>query len=161
MQETYVRIYQAAQRQEIHHPKSFMLKIARNLALNHIGSADAMSHLAATEVSVDGAGDLEAGRDAVAESLDVIAQAEEEFLVFCRAVRELPVQCRRVFVLRKVYGLSQQQVAKRLSISEATVEKHVAKGIVACLSHMKAGGYARNGRMSRRARPKAMMGKRP
>ena len=151
VQETYVRIFQAAQRQHIHHPKSFMLRTARNLALNHIGSADAMSHLEAIEsiVSEEVASDIEIDERTASESLEAVAQAEEEFLMFCRAVRELPAQCRRVFVLRKVYGLSQQEVARHIGISEATVEKHVAKGVVACAAYMKAIGYARDRRNSR------------
>ena len=40
------------------------------------------------------------------------------------AVRQLPEQCRRVFVLKKVYGYSQREIAKELSLSESTVEKH-------------------------------------
>lgn len=149
VQETYVRIYQAAQREHIHHPKSFMLRTARNLALNHIGSADAMSHLASTELEIDADGEMQAGQSAISEPLETVAQAEEEFLMFCRAVRELPLQCRRVFVLKKVYGLSQQEIAGHLGISEATVEKHIAKGIVACTAYMKNIGYARDGRSSR------------
>jgi len=146
VQETYVRIYQAAQRQQIHHPKAFMLRTARNLALNHVGSADAMSHLASTEWDVDADEDTNQWQNAISEPLETAAQTDEEFLMFCRAVCELPVQCRRVFVLRKVYGLSQQEVAKHLGISEATVEKHVAKGVVACGAYMKAIGYARGKR---------------
>jgi RNA polymerase sigma-70 factor (ECF subfamily) len=144
VQETYVRIYQAAQRQEIHHPKSFMLKTARNLALNHVGSADAMSHLASIELDTDSDEDMDMWRNAISEPLESMAQTQEEFLLFCRAVCELPVQCRRVFVLRKVYGLSQEEVAKHLGISQTTVEKHVAKGVVACGAYMKAIGYARD-----------------
>jgi RNA polymerase sigma-70 factor (ECF subfamily) len=144
VQETYVRIYQAAQRQEIHHPKSFMLKTARNLALNHVGSADAMSHLASIELDTDSDEDMDMWRNAISEPLESMAQTQEEFLLFCRAVCELPVQCRRVFVLRKVYGLSQEEVAKHLGISQTTVEKHVAKGVVACGTYMKAIGYARD-----------------
>jgi RNA polymerase sigma-70 factor (ECF subfamily) len=143
VQETYVRIYQAAQRQQIHHPKSFMLRTARTLALNHIGSADAMSHLASIDFNSDADEDMDVWRNAISESLESTAQTEEEFLMFCRSVCELPVQCRRVFVLRKVYGMSQQEVAKHLGISEATVEKHVAKGVITCGAYMKAIGYAR------------------
>jgi len=143
VQETYVRIYQAAQRQQIHHPKSFMLKTARNLALNHVGSADAMSHLASTLLDIDSDEDMDMWHNTISEPLEATAQTEEEFLMFCRAVCELPVQCRRVFVLRKVYGQSQHDVANHLGISEATVEKHVAKGVVACGAYMKSMGYAR------------------
>jgi RNA polymerase sigma factor (sigma-70 family) len=154
VQDTYIRIYQASQKKPIFHAKSFMLRTARNLALNHIARADAMNHLAAG--AADGetlveANDLNDGSD-VSESADTLVQAEEEFLIFCRAIRDLPLQCRRAFILRKVYGLSQREVARRLGISESTVEKHIAKGIVTSGDYMKTHGYARAGRMPTRGR---------
>jgi len=44
-------------------------------------------------------------------------------------VSELPIQCRRVFVLRKVYGYSQAEIAQELGISVSTVESHIATGM--------------------------------
>lgn len=146
VQETYVRIYQASKKGEIHHPKSFMLKTARNIALNHVTRADAMNHLAAAPETGDEA-DEDPNDNLAAlgmeESPEIFVQAEEEFLIFCRAVRELPVQCRKAFVLRKVYGMSQQEIARRLELAESTVEKHIARGVVACSAYMKQHGYAR------------------
>jgi RNA polymerase sigma factor (sigma-70 family) len=152
VQETYVRIYQASQKQTIFHPKSFMLRTARNLAMNYVSRADAMNHLADAQnypptTQVDGEGDPEADvldyEGIACESLETQAQGEEEFLLLCRAIRELPLQCRRAFILRKVYGVSQREAAKQLGISESTVEKHVAKGIVSSCAYMKLHGYTR------------------
>ena len=47
-------------------------------------------------------------------------------------VRSLPMECRQVFTLRKVYGLSQKEIATELDISENTVEQHLAKGVRLC-----------------------------
>jgi RNA polymerase sigma-70 factor (ECF subfamily) len=162
VQETYLRIYRAAQRRPIYHPRSFMLRAARNLALNHVGRADALNHLAIEELNVEvdpTAPSMEAEyQAAMSESPEALVQAEEEFLIFCRAIRELPLQCRRAFLLRKVYGFSQREVARQLGISESTVEKHIAKGLVACSVYMTARGYARAAAISgqsneRRRRP--------
>jgi RNA polymerase sigma factor (sigma-70 family) len=145
VQETYLRLYQAAKRQPIRHPKSFMLKAARNLALSHVVRADAMNHLGTQGIQFESEEEADRfERQQVAfESPEAEAQAEEEFLIFCRAIRELPLQCRRAFLLRKVYGLSQDEVARELRISESTVEKHIAKGLIACSAYMAANGYAR------------------
>ena len=48
------------------------------------------------------------------------------------AVARLPTRCRQVFTLRKVYGLSQKEIAAELNISENTVEQHLAKGMRLC-----------------------------
>jgi RNA polymerase sigma-70 factor (ECF subfamily) len=52
-------------------------------------------------------------------------------------VAQLPLQCRRAFLLKKVYGLSQKEIAGYLGISESTVEKHVAKGLLHCATRIR------------------------
>src|SRR3546814_6555002 len=44
-------------------------------------------------------------------------------------IAALPAKCREAFVLRKVQGLSQSEIAGRMRISENTVEKQVGKGL--------------------------------
>jgi RNA polymerase sigma factor (sigma-70 family) len=141
VQETYLRLFQAAKREPIRHPRSFLLTAARNLALSHVVRADAMNHLGKGKELDEEQELLE--YESPQESPEALAQSEEEFVIFCRAIRELPLQCRRAFLLRKVYGLSQQEVARYLKISESTVEKHIAKGLLACSAYMAAMGYAR------------------
>ena len=51
----------------------------------------------------------------------------QELEQLARTVGRLPTQCRRAFTLRKVFGMSQKEVATALSISEHTVEQHLAK----------------------------------
>lgn len=46
-----------------------------------------------------------------------------------QCVGQLPDRCREVFLLRKMNGLTQRQIAERLSISENTVQKHLAKAL--------------------------------
>lgn len=132
VQETYVRVCQAQSNREIISPRSFMFKTAHNIALNHVNRAE--SRL------VQSYGDSEDLDHALSAgmSLDALDQVctDEEFAQFCDAVRRLPVQCRRAFVLRKVYGYSQREIAMKLSISEKTVEKHISKGIKRCREHM-------------------------
>ena len=103
VQETYVRVCQIEGKDTIREPRSFLFKTARNLALDHVKRAE--SRLA---VSVEDIGDSEIGASdlTVDETFDRVA-SDQEFCQFCDAVRHLPVQCRRAFVLKKVYGCSQ------------------------------------------------------
>jgi RNA polymerase sigma-70 factor (ECF subfamily) len=75
------------------------------------------------------------------ENVEDRYQAEEMFVYFCRAIAELPVDCRRVFILKKVYGLSQAEIAERFAISVSMVEKHVAKGMAMTGTYMVTQGY--------------------
>ena len=136
VQETYVRVCQFEQVGNIRHPRSFLYRTARNLALDHIKRSEAR-----TTVGLPGDDEEHGGEgDGSQASLDVYDQlaAKQEFEIFCEAVQELPLQCRRVFVMRKVYGYSQKEIAQALEIGESTVEKHIAYGIKRCSSFIAA-----------------------
>lgn len=48
-------------------------------------------------------------------------------------VRSLPVECRQVFTLRKVYGYSGKEIAIRLGIPEHAVEEHLIQAARRCV----------------------------
>jgi len=63
-------------------------------------------------------------------------ESKERFLSFCRATDQLSGSVRKCFILKKVYGLSQKEIAQYLQLSESTVEKHVAKGLLKSVQYM-------------------------
>lgn len=132
VQETYVRACQAEHRDEIRTPRSFLFKTARNLALDYAKRAESRLAISVEDEQEFGLGEAQRAAN---ETFDQVA-SNEEFSHFCEAVRRLPVQCRRAFVLKKVYGYTQREIATELKISESTVEKHIAQGIKRCTYFM-------------------------
>lgn len=132
VQETYVRLCQVGAPERIQHPKSYLYRTARNLALDSLKLAD-NSMTESWSEDEEGSGAAIREYDATFEQ----AASSEEFGHFCEAVRQLPVQARRVFVLKKVYGYSQREIAKEMGLSESTVEKHIALAVRRCASLMK------------------------
>jgi RNA polymerase sigma-70 factor (ECF subfamily) len=133
VQETYVRVCQADRIDRIRTPRSFMFRTARNLALDHVKSSEYR-----LSVSADDASNAEyACADRPGDATFTSVSSNEEFARFCEAVRHLPMQCRRAFVLRKVYGYSQREIAAEMKLSENTVEKHIATGIRKCGDFMR------------------------
>lgn len=142
VQETYVKICQMDKRETVQQPKPFLMKTAKNLAYDYLKKAE--TRLA------DGV-DFESEFDANTLPYDQVFEStasSEEFAHFCEAVRELPVQCRRVFVLKKVYGYSQKEIAKEINLSESTVEKHIAVGFKRCASYMLGFGQSKSANVS-------------
>jgi len=52
-------------------------------------------------------------------------------------VRQLPEKCRQVFVMSRMEYLSHQAIAKELTISVSTVEKHIVKALKIMRTQMK------------------------
>lgn len=136
VQETYVRLCQVAGPGHIRHPKSYLFRTARNLALDSVKRAE---HRRCGSWTEEGMGNAGAEVDEVLEQ----AASSEEFGRFCEAVRLLPVQARRVFVLKKVYGYSQREIAAELGLAQSTVEKHVALAVRRCAEHLREHGRER------------------
>ncbi len=70
------------------------------------------------------------------DSVDVVATVskQQELELLTEAIQALPERCREIFTLRTAFGLTQKQIAARLSVSESTVEKQTALGIRLCAS---------------------------
>lgn len=135
VQETFLKAYNAdANDIDIRSPKAFLFRVARNLAFKELGRksrliTDYIEDLSATQF-------LEQHPSAEDEAAD-----RERLAIFCKAAASLPLQCRRAFLLRKIYGLTHQEISRELNISVSTVEKHLATGLMRCNAYMKARGF--------------------
>jgi RNA polymerase sigma factor (sigma-70 family) len=133
VQETYVRACEFSAKSEIKSASTFMTQIARNLALDYVKRAE----WRLTSVVGD---DVETlfgeAPEASAEPFRRVASSEE-FSHFCEAVRRLPLPCRKAFVLKKVYGHSQRDIARKLNLSENIVEKLIAQGVKQSVLYMR------------------------
>jgi RNA polymerase sigma-70 factor (ECF subfamily) len=129
LQETYINTYQSSLKQEISFPKAFMVKTAIRLANRHIKVAQRVDCDESIEERSDEGGEYYDATEYASQTEQEVLN-REDFGFLCEAVNELPTQCRKVFILKKVYGLSQREIAEKLGISESTVEKHVAKGLL-------------------------------
>ena len=156
VQETYVRACRASQDRKLRAPRSYMLRTARNLALDYVKRAE---YRLVDSIPDEQEFDRSAGMPREIDTLDKVC-SDEDFANFCRAVRDLPTQSRRAFVLKKVYGYTQREIAKEMKISEKTVEGHIAIGITRCKRAVKdqrskrEGGDKATGRVDRKGRDK-------
>ena len=131
VQEAYVRACQADQESLIKSPRSFLFKTVKNLALDHVKRAETRLSDSYDEDMPEIEGQSAYGTDPLEEAV-----SHEEFSLFCEAVRLLPAQCRRAFVLKKVYGYSRREIAEHMGVSENTVQTQIARGMKASLQFM-------------------------
>jgi len=129
-QETFLKAFTAEIHKEIRSPKAFLFRIAKNVALTKLTRktqliTDYIEDLGSPEVLCDAA------------SVEDQVAGQQKLAVFCQAVASLPPQCRRAFLMRKVYGLSHKEISGRLGISTSTVEKHIANGLQRCSKYMR------------------------
>ncbi|MEJ8567938.1 RNA polymerase sigma factor [Elongatibacter sediminis] len=134
LQDTYIRALESEKLQPIRSPKAYLYRICKNLALNHRQKAS--ERLNSYIEDLEDVSFHVGGR-----SLDEQVENELQFSHFCRAAKSLPPQCRKVFVLKKVYGFSNKEISERLGIAVSTVDKHLAKGLIACRDYLKRKGY--------------------
>lgn len=129
VQEAFVKAIEANNKSHVKHPKPYMYQTVKNLALNEIKKKSG------NDVQSLGDFDLDIVLQ-TSHSLEEQFESRQRFELFCKAARSLPVKCRRVYVLRKVYGFSQKEIANKLGISIKTVEAHLTKAIIRSAEYM-------------------------
>jgi RNA polymerase sigma-70 factor (ECF subfamily) len=120
-QEVYVRVYESATRRVPDSPKSFLFATARNLLVDRVRHQRI--------VPITAVGDIEQ-LHVMEDELEPSRWlgGREALARLARALDRLPDRCREVVWLRRIEDLPQKEIARRLGISEKTVEKHIAKG---------------------------------
>lgn len=118
----YVRILEAAERQRPNSPKAFLFGVARHLLIDRarrdrIVAIDLLEDMDALNVLID---EMSPERHTTGRQ-----QLQRLSSLFDR----LPARCREVVWMRRIEDLPQKEIASRLGIAEATVEKHLVRGI--------------------------------
>ena len=121
-QDIYARVYEAAAKGFPAQPKAFLFAAARNLLADRARRARV--------VSIEPMGDFEPSHVLVDEvSPERWCGGRQLLHRLADAFDGLPDRCREAVWLRRVEELPQKDVARRMGISEKTVEKHIAKGM--------------------------------
>jgi RNA polymerase sigma factor (sigma-70 family) len=122
VQETYAILASMERVDHIVDTRAYMFSVARNLMLRGLRSNRVVSMEAMAEIELS---QLESPEP----SLERQADSGRELQRVAEQLETLPRKCRQAFLLRKVDGMSQAQIAAEMGISENTVEKHLAKAL--------------------------------
>jgi RNA polymerase sigma factor (sigma-70 family) len=122
LQETYAAIASLERVDHIRESRTYVFSVAKRLMVRclrrkRVISIDAMAEIDLNALQTD------------EPSLESQADSGEELRRVVEQINTLPAKCRRAFLLRKVDGLSQAQIAAEMGIAESTVEKHLGKAL--------------------------------
>ncbi|MFT4045878.1 MAG: RNA polymerase sigma factor [Solimonas sp.] len=132
VQETYAVLAGLEDVSGILNPRAYMFTVANNIILQNLRRSRIVpieSLSEAEQCSLQDHGPTPEQR----------VSSQQELRRIGRLLAQLPPKCREVFMLRRIDGLSQREIATKVGISENTVEKHVAKGLRLLMGAMAAG----------------------
>ena len=114
MQEAYMKLMQSTPPMALQQPVAYCMRVVKHLCIDHLRRRRTEQQLLGEE---DEGLDLEAGTGTPEH------QAIGRQLLQCvdRCLRGLPARTRQAFVLHRVHGHTQQEVAQRLGVSTALV----------------------------------------
>ncbi len=124
-QETFERYSSASGRMLIRNPRAFLYRIAKNLIVDHLRRITSKNRVI---IQCDNQIETPDLKPSIEQELIV----KSEYIQLKKAIGKLPPKCRKVFILRKIEGLSYAQIAENMDISIGAVEKHVIRGLKAC-----------------------------
>ena len=122
-QEAYVRLLQLDQPGVESFLKSYLYRVATNLAVDRLrqrGRWKTVEWTSDQDLN-DGINDPEQG-----------ALANEELQAVTLGLSELPSNCREAFLRFRLDGLGQQQIAHELGITERMVRHYITQAIIYC-----------------------------
>lgn len=122
-QDTFMRLLARQQPVQMDTPRAYLSTIARGLVVDHWRRRELEFAWKET---------LAAMPEAEAPSPEVRALFLEALIEIDRLLDSLKPQIREAFLLAQLDGLTCPQIATRLGISLATVERHLAKALRAC-----------------------------
>jgi RNA polymerase sigma-70 factor (ECF subfamily) len=126
-QEAYVRLLQLQEPGTASLFRAYLFKIATNLAIDRLRRQNVRQRVEQSE-SLEELNPSSDVADDPARQLLASERAEE----LLRYVKELPAKCRRALQMHRIDGLTQQEVAKRLGLSERMVRRYVTYAMVYC-----------------------------
>ncbi len=127
VQELYLRLARSAE-PEVREPAAYLYKMALNLARDH--QRERHRSRARDRQWVDATQTELGGEPVVGETpADIAYSAKQKLARLMAALEDLSPQCRTIFTLHKVEGLSHAEISTRLGIGRSTVEKHMTTAL--------------------------------
>lgn len=152
IQEAYCRLAALESIAHIGSGRAYLYQTVRNIVLEQARHAKI--------VRIDNVWDMNSVSMDESPALDRVVGGARELQRVGELIDQLPDKCRRVFVMRRIHGESQRDIARTFGISESAVEKQAMRGLKLILKALEGDAvaeglpgdtseHARNGTRSR------------
>ncbi|MGY2291221.1 sigma-70 family RNA polymerase sigma factor [Pseudomonas sp. SDO528_S397] len=116
--DTFVRVLESKSAQ-VEQPRAYLHQTARNIAVDAYRREDRREALGLQE-TFDQCSSTSGDPEHYMHAIQLADSIE-------RALAELPLNCRKIFIWQKIEGLTQLEIAERLGLSKNMVEKYMIR----------------------------------
>lgn len=131
LQETFLRALRSNEKKRIESPQGYLFVVSRNLVLERLSRRSREISIEIDEAQLD-SGEIPA---------DVKLHDRQKLERFNDALSGLSAEKRQAILLRKFYGFSHNEIAKKMGVSVSAVEKYIASGVRECRRLLMKQGY--------------------
>lgn len=131
LQETFLRVLRVNEKKPIESPQGYLFVVSRNLVLERLSRRSREISVEIDEALVD-SGEI---------PVEVRLHDRQKLERFNEALRGLPAEKRQAILLRKFYGFSHNEIARKMGVSVSAVEKYIASGVRECRRLLTRQGY--------------------
>lgn len=142
VQEAYARLASMDNVEGVRNPRAYLLQTAHSIICTHLRRAQVVSIRAVDDTELSRFECQDASPESTVCDRDELRRIGD-------IVAGFPKQVAAVFILRRIEGLSQRDTAKRLNLSESSVEKNMAKGIRLFMDTIALSGISSSGASNR------------
>lgn len=137
VQESYVRLWEKYAGKDCDTCIPLLFMIVRNKCLDHLKHLSLKRSVFSAPIHPECVESLYS-LDFGADDKTLYAELEKEIR---KVAESLPDRCREVFILSRMEGLKNKEIAQRLGISEKAVEKHITRALKEFKAHLSSSGH--------------------
>ena len=122
IQEAYCRLAAMEDVTHIGNGRAYLFQTTRNIVFEQVRRSKIVRIHNVTDMSALSIIDE-------APPMDRVVSGARELQRVEKLIEGLPAKCRRVFILKRIHGVSQREIARMLGVTQAAVEKQAARAL--------------------------------